>query len=254
MVEIDKGFLVSIITPVYNSEKYLTDNILSVQAQTHNNWEHILVDDCSTDSSEDLIRSFQENDPRIKYYRLKKNSGAGVARNKGIELAKGDYIAFLDSDDKWYPHKLAAQLKFMNDNNYPFTFSDYDKMDADGKYTNEIVKSKEKVTYNSALYKNPIGCLTVMYSVNFFGKQYMASIRKRQDYALWLKLLKKSNAYGLNQVLSTYREGNESISSNKFKLVKYEWQIYREVEGLSLLQSTFYTVSAIILKLKSYFW
>ncbi|WP_420855863.1 hypothetical protein [Zobellia amurskyensis] len=160
----------------------------------------------------------------------------------------------MDSDDKWYPHKLEAQLKFMNDNNYPFTFSDYDKMDANGRSINDIIKSKKEVTYYSALYKNPIGCLTAMYDVRFFGKQYMPSIRKRQDYALWLKLLKKSNAYGLNQVLSTYRVGNESISSNKFKLVKYEWQIYREVEGLSLLQSIFYTVSAIILKLKSYFW
>ena len=109
------------------------------------------------------------------------------------------------------------------------------------------------MNYNKALYKNPIGCLTVIYSVDFFGKQYMPSIRKRQDYALWLKLLKKSDGYGLNECLSTYRIGNESISSNKFKLLKYEWQIYRDVEGLSFLKSAFYTVSAIILKLKSYF-
>ncbi|CAM3416750.1 glycosyltransferase family 2 protein [Zobellia roscoffensis] len=246
--------LVSIITPVYNSEKYLANTIASVQAQTHSNWEHILVDDCSRDNSETLIRSFQEKDTRIKYHRLEKNSGAGIARNKAIEIAKGNYIAFLDSDDTWYPAKLEKQLNFMKKNNYHFTFSSYDKMDGGGSLINAVVRAKRMVSYKSALYKNPIGCLTVMYDVGFFGKQYMPSIRKRQDYALWLKLLKKSNAYGLDEVLSTYRIGNESISSNKFKLLKYEWQIYREVEGLSLPQSIFYTVSAIILKLKSYFW
>ncbi len=246
--------LVSIVTPVYNSEKYLEDNITSVQAQTHTNWEHILVDDCSSDNSEAIIKSFQEKDYRIKYHRLEKNGGAGIARNKAIALAQGKYIAFLDSDDQWYPEKLEKQLYFMRKNDYHFSFTDYDMMDEAGQKLSKFVKSKPVVTYKSALYKNPIGCLTVIYDIGFFGKQYMPSIRKRQDYALWLTLLKKTNGYGLNECLASYRTGNASISANKLDLLKYEWQIYREVEGLSWVKSAFFLFSAIILKLKSYFW
>ncbi len=225
----------------------------SVQAQTHTNWEQIFIDDCSSDGSEALIKKFQEKDPRIKYHRLVKNSGAGIARNKGIEVAQGDYIAFLDSDDQWYPEKLEKQLCFMQENLYHFTFTDYSLIDESGHELSKIVKSKSKVTYKSALYKNPIGCLTVIYNVHFFGKQYMPSIRKRQDYALWLKLLKKTEGYGLSECLAKYRTGNVSISSNKFDVLKYEWKIYREVEGLSFHKSIFYLISAITLKMKSYF-
>ena len=245
--------LVSIITPVYNSEKYISDHIKSIQAQTHSNWEHILVDDCSLDGSKLLIKSFQENDSRIKYHRLEINSGAGVARNTAIELAQGRYIAFLDSDDQWYPQKLEKQLDFMQKNEYHFTFTDYDQVDKEGQILEKRVKCKPIVTYKNALYKNPIGCLTAMYDVNFYGKQYMPSIRKRQDYALWLKLLKKTNGYGLNECLASYRIGNNSISNNKLDLIKYEWRIYREVEGFPFFKSAFYLVSAILIKLKSYF-
>lgn len=245
--------LVSIITPVYNSEKYIEGTIESVQAQTHTNWEHILVDDCSSDNSKAIIESYQEQDPRIKYYGLQENSGAGMARNKGIEFAKGKYIAFLDSDDVWYPEKLEKQLHFMEQNNYHFTFTDYDQINEAGQRLSKVLKCKPIVTYKNALYKNPIGCLTVIYDVDFFGKQYMSSIRKRQDYALWLKLLKKTNGYGLNECLASYRVGNESISANKLDLLKYEWKIYRDEENLPFLKSTFYLISAIVLKMKSYF-
>ena len=245
--------LISIITPVYNSEKYISENIRSVQAQTHANWEHILVDDCSSDNSKAIIESYQEQDPRIKYYGLQENSGAGMARNKGIEFAKGKYIAFLDSDDVWYPEKLEKQLHFMEQNNYHFTFTDYDQINEAGQRLSKVLKCKPIVTYKNALYKNPIGCLTVIYDVDFFGKQYMSSIRKRQDYALWLKLLKKTNGYGLNECLASYRVGNESISANKLDLLKYEWKIYRDEENLPFLKSTFYLISAIVLKMKSYF-
>lgn len=245
--------LISVITPVYNSEKYIANHIKSIQAQTYSNWEHILVDDCSTDSSKALILSFCEKDPRIKYHSLNTNSGAGVARNKAIELAKGRYIAFLDSDDLWYPEKLEKQLYFMQKNNHHFTFTDYDQVDIEGQTLEKLIKCKSIVTYKNALYKNPIGCLTAMYDVNFYGKQYMPSIRKRQDYALWLKLLKKTNGYGLNECLASYRIGNNSISNNKLDLIKYEWKIYREVEGFPFFKSSFYLVSAILIKLKSYF-
>lgn len=245
--------LVSIITPVYNSEKFLASNIASVQAQTYANWEQILVDDCSTDKSADIILECAAKDSRIKYIKLQKNSGAGIARNTAIKAAKGKYIAFLDSDDLWHPKKLYLQIHFMKVNNYHFTFTDYDMVNEAGQKISKLFKTKPVVSYKKALFKNPIGCLTVIFDVGFFGKQYMPAIRKRQDYALWLKLLKKTNGYGLSECLSSYRIGNESISSNKFDLLKYEWKIYREVEGLSYLKSSFYLISAIILKLKTYF-
>lgn len=245
---------VSIITPVYNSQKYLEECIGSVLKQTHTNWEHILVDDCSSDNSADLIKSYQKRDARIKYHRLKKNSGAGVSRNTAIEMAKGRFIAFLDSDDIWKPNKLRVQIGEMLKYGRPFTFTSYDFMDENGEPINKIYSPPPKVTYSSALFKNPIGCLTAVYDSKFFGKVYMPEIRKRQDFALWLKLLKKSDGAGLQQCLSTYRAGNKSISSNKFGLIKYEWKIYREEEGLSVVKSLFYTFSAALIKMKNYLW
>jgi len=245
--------LVSIVTPVFNSEKYIDACIASVLAQTYENWEHIFVDDCSSDTSRAIIKSYEAREPRIKYHCLEKNSGAGIARNKAIELAQGDYIAFLDSDDLWYPEKLKKQLVFMQKNGYHFTFTDYNMINENGQKLSKLMKAKPVLTYKKALFKNPIGCLTAMYDVDFFGKEYMPVIRKRQDYGLWLKLLKKTNGYGLNECLASYRMGNESISANKLALIKYEWKLYREVEGLSWVKSSFYLVSAIILKLKTYF-
>lgn len=242
--------LISIITPVYNSEKYLLENLTSVRVQTYIHWEHILVDDCSSDGSGALIKTLQKKDPRIKYHRLEKNSGAGIARNRAIELANGDYIAFLDSDDQWHSKKLENQLNFMNANNYHFTFTDYDIVDTDNKKLNITICSRRKVTFKRALFKNPIGCLTVIYSKKHFGKQYFPSIRKCEDYALWLKLLKKADGYGLSECLASYRKRNDSISSNKVDLLKYIWQIYRKEENLSWLKSIFYSVSTIVLKLK----
>lgn len=245
--------LVSIITPVHNAANFLKQCLTSVADQTYTDWEHILVDDCSTDDSAVIIQEYANKDSRIGYIRLKENGGAGVARNTAIKIAKGAYIAFLDSDDMWKPEKLSKQLAFMQANGYYFSFTSYGTMNGAGEPTDNIFHAKEMVTYNSALYKNPIGCLTAMYDVSFFGKQYMPIIRKRQDYGLWLQLLKKTNGYGLQEVLATYRSGNESISSNKIGLLQYEWKIYREVEGLSWIKSAFYLLSAIILKMKSYF-
>lgn len=245
--------LVSVITPVYNSRQFLSQCIESVQSQTHKHWEHILVDDCSSDDSANIIQSYAQKDHRIVYIKLNENGGAGIARNKAIEMAKGNYIAFLDSDDQWHKEKLIKQMAFMQQSGHYFTFTSYDRIDEQGRSFYKIIRAKPFVTYKMALYKNPIGCLTVMYNVDFLGKEYMPLIRKRQDYALWLKLLKKTNAYGLDECLSTYRVRSNSISSNKFKLLTYEWKIYREVEGLSWFKSLFYIFSAIFIKMKNYF-
>ena len=238
---------------MHNAEAFLVGCIESVLAQTYENWEHILVDDCSSDKSSEIVKNYADKDNRIKLISLEVNSGAGIARNEAIKTATGDYIAFLDSDDLWAADKLKRQLAFMQDNNYYFSFSSYNTINEDGVDISRIIKAKKRVTYKSALYKNPIGCLTVIYDVNFFGKQFMPDIRKRQDYALWLKLLKKADAYGLDEILATYRLRSNSISSNKFSLLKYEWKIYREVEGLSFVKSLFYILSAVVLKMKSYF-
>ena len=244
---------VSIITPVFNSERFINQCISSIKAQTFLDWEHILVDDCSTDNSSSIIKKFAGKDSRIKYVKLAKNGGPGIARNKGIDLSKGTYISFLDSDDIWHPQKLELQLAFMHQNAYPFTFTSYNRITEEGSEIRGITKARKMVTYKQALYKNPIGCLTVMYDVSFFGKQYMPSIVKRQDYALWLKLLKKSDAYGLDKVLASYRVRQNSVSSGKLGLLKYEWKIYREEEGLSWARSSFYLLTAMLSKLRSYF-
>lgn len=245
--------LITVVTPVHNAEAFLMSCLNSVLAQSYSHWEHILIDDCSTDTSWEILQEYASRDERVKIYRLAANSGAGVARNKAIEMAAGNYIAFLDSDDVWYPEKLEKQLQFMLAHGYHFSFTSYDKFDETGEKHPKIVKAKKIITYRKALYKNQIGCLTAMYSVDYFGKEYMPEIRKRQDYALWLKLLKKANAYGLQEVLASYRLRGNSISSNKISLLKYEWKIYREEEKLPMLTSLFYLISAVILKMKSYF-
>ena len=245
--------MVSIITPVYNSEKHLADCINSVLIQDYTEWEHILVDDCSSDNSFEIIEEFAKRDNRIVILKLTTNCGPGVARNTAIEMAKGRYIAFLDCDDIWFPQKLEKQVDYMQKNDYPFTFTSYLHMDESGRFRDKTVIAPEKVSYKSALFKNPIGCLTAMYDTQFYGKQYMPDIRKRQDYALWLKLLKRSNAYGIQECLAGYRLQKKSVSSNKLSLIKYEWLIYRKEEKLCFFKSAFYLSSAIFLKLKSYF-
>lgn len=232
--------LVSIITPVFDSEFYVADTINSLINQTYPFWELILVDDCSADASVSVIKTFIEKDSRIKLIELSQNSGAAVARNKGIEFANGRYIAFLDSDDLWLPDKLQKQLVFMQESNYPFTFTAYDKVDVNGQVFAHI-GVPGKVTYSDLLKMCSIGCLTAMYDTQYFGKVSMPLIRKRQDFGLWLKLLKRTDyAYGLNETLAQYRVLSDSISANKFNAAKFTWRLYREVEGLNLLQASYY--------------
>ncbi len=232
--------LVSIITPSYNSSSLIPETIESVLAQSEINWEMIIVDDCSTDSSVEIIQSFAEYDSRIKLIQLTENSGAAVARNKGIKAAKGRYIAFLDSDDAWSPEKLEKQLAFMQANDYPFTFAAYDKVDEAGKVFDHI-GVPHKVTYSDLLKSCSIGCLTAMYDTEFFGKVYMPLIRKRQDLGLWLKLLKKTKyAYGLNETLGFYKVRKDSISANKKSAALFTWRLYRDIEKISLPKASYY--------------
>lgn len=236
----EKG-LVSIITPTYNCGRFISKTIDSVQSQTYKNWEMIIVDDCSNDDTREIVSKYQKNDNRIKYYKLEKNSGAAVARNKAMDLANGEYIAFLDSDDLWYPHKLEKQINFMKENNYSFSCTKYEQIDEDNNNLNKVVKVVPKVNYNRMLLDCPVGNSTVMYNVEKMGKFKVPNIKKRNDDALWLQMLKKEKyIYGLDEILMKYRIRNNSISSNKLSLIKYHWKLYREIEHLSVIRSSFH--------------
>ncbi|MDQ1772722.1 glycosyltransferase [Labilibaculum sp. A4] len=231
--------LVSIITPTYNSERFLCETIDSILNQTYENWELLVTDDCSTDSTWVILENYARCDCRIKIFRLSKNRGAGIARNSSIEKAIGRYIAFCDSDDQWTSVKLEKQVQFMFENNYALSFSSYRIIDEVGTSLG-FVKAKHTVDYKTMLKNNYIGCLTAIYDVKQLGKFFMPEIRKRQDWALWLSILKKNEyAYGINESLAIYRDRRDSISANKFSLIKYNWAIYRNVEKFSLVLSTF---------------
>lgn len=232
--------LVSIITPSYNSSKYIGKTIKSILSQTYTNWELIVIDDCSTDNSVEQLNIYADQDDRIKIISLEKNSGAAVARNTGIKYAQGRFIAFLDSDDTWDSNKLEKQIEFMLTNDYAFTYTAYHKVNEHGEYLS-TVNIPERISYNELLKTCVIGCLTAMYDTETLGKITFPLIRKRQDFALWLKILKKVPfAYGLDEDLASYTVRNDSISANKFKAAQYNWYLYRKIENLSLIQSLYY--------------
>lgn len=237
-----KEELVSIIMPLYNSEKFIDVTLKSVLNQTYKNFEILITDDLSKDDGANKVLEYQKKDSRIKLFKLKVNSGAGIARNNSIAKAKGRYIAFLDSDDLWKPNKLEKQIEFMKKNNCAFSFTEYEQISENGLYLGNVRKVPKLLTYKEAIYYNPIGCLTAIYDTNMLGKVYMPSIRKRQDYALWLKILKKTDGFGINQNLASYRIRENSISSNKISLLKWHWKLYREQEKMNLFKSAFHVL------------
>ncbi|ANW96291.1 glycosyl transferase [Wenyingzhuangia fucanilytica] len=246
-----KNALVSIITPCYNSESFIAETIKSVQNQTYEHWEMLITDDGSTDHSIKIIEDFISKDNRIKLFKIN-NSGAAVARNNSIKEAKGTFIAFLDSDDVWLPYKLEKQISFMVENNYALSFTSYQRMNESGELLNEVVKAHQKLNYRNMLSSNKIGCLTAIYNQEKIGKVYMPNIRKRQDYALWLSILKKIDfAYGLQEILATYRLRNFSMSAKKTEMIKWNWKLYREVEKKSFFSATFWVMCNICLKIKN---
>ncbi|MDV4314276.1 glycosyltransferase family 2 protein [Acinetobacter indicus] len=232
--------LISVITPSYNSAYYIQKTIESILGQTYLNWELIIIDDCSSDNSVEVIAKYVDQDERIKLIVLEKNSGAAVARNRGIEEANGRFIAFLDSDDSWHPEKLSKQVKFMLENDYDFTYTAYHKVNEYGEYLSKV-NIPLKTQYNELLKTCVIGCLTAMYDSHKLGKVYFPLIRKRQDFALWLKILKLTPyAYGLNEDLANYTVRSDSISANKLKAAQYNWYLYRNIEKLNILKSMYY--------------
>ena len=233
--------LVSIVVPVYNAERFLDETINTVLNQTYTNWELLLINDCSKDKSKDIYKKYK-SDKRIIWYDQEKNGGAALARNKGIELSKGKYICFLDADDLWDKEKLEKQINFIKDNNYTFTFTGYEFADENGKPTGKKVYVPNKINYKKALKNTTIWTSTVMFNMDKLTKEdiYMPNVRRGQDTATWWKVLKKTDyAYGLNEILSFYRRTNDTLSSNKIKALKRTWYLYRNVEKLNIVKSSY---------------
>ena len=233
--------LVSIIMPNYNSVQFIEESIKSILDQTYENWELIVVDDLSTDESVQIIESKIVRDIRIKLIKLIKNSGPAVARNRAIKEAKGRYIAFLDSDDLWTPDKLSRQISFMQEHDVALSYTGYYQIEEKSGEVIDQIHVRQKVDYSELLKQNIIGCLTAIYDTKKIGKVYMPKIRKRQDFGLWLKILKRvPYAYGIDEPLAYYRVRTSSVSSNKMLASKYNWKLYREIENLPLYKAIYY--------------
>jgi teichuronic acid biosynthesis glycosyltransferase TuaG len=242
--------LVSIITPAFNSEMFISESIRSVQNQTYENWEMIIVDDGSSDATASIVAKMAQQDERIRFFRLEKNSGTGVARNFALGKTNGNYIAFLDADDLWKPLKLEKQIDFLTANKLPFTFSFYECIDEDGKSLNKRVESPRKLSYRQLFFCNYVGNLTGIYDVNYFGKINISSIRKRQDWMHWLTILQKTkSAQPVPESLAYYRIRGNSISASKLDLLQHNFTVYRTFHGLNFAMALFYMTGFLFTQL-----
>lgn len=232
----EKG-LVSIIMPSYNTAPYIRETIQSVLDQTYQNWELIIVDDCSTDNTDEVVASIK--DERIRYLKNEKNSGAAVSRNRALREAKGRWVAFLDSDDLWMPGKLEKQISFMESNDYSFSYTNYEEIDVEGKATGVKVTGPKKVTKTGMFNYCWLGCLTVMYDRNVIGLIQIEDIKKNNDYAMWLKVCKKADCYLLDENLGKYRKGRAgSVSTHSIKtMIGWHYKLFREAEKQGTVRS-----------------
>jgi glycosyltransferase involved in cell wall biosynthesis len=234
--------LVSIIMPSYNTGRFIKETIESVLAQSYPAWELIIVDDCSTDDTDDVVSQYLA-DKRIRYIKNDTNSGAAVSRNRALREAKGKWIAFLDSDDLWEPDKLQKQISFMRDNGYHFSYTNYIEIDEESKANGKSVTGPKRISKHGMYNYCWMGCLTVMYDADTVGLIQIADIKKNNDYAMWLKVCKKANCYLLNETLARYRKRSGSISNHGYmKLIKWHYKLYREAENKNPLSSFVLTV------------
>ena len=233
--------LVSIITPAYNSAKFIAETIQSVQNQTYENWEMIIVDDGSSDETLAIVQAFIDEDKRIQCYKLEQNSGPAVARNFAIEKAKGAFMTFIDADDIWFPNFIENSIKTIEKTGVSFVFSSYKRSNENLEFVYSDFIVPQKVSYTDILKSNSISCLTAFVDIKTLGKKYMPLIRKRQDMGLWLNYLKVIPfAYGIQETQAIYRIRENSLSRKKSDLIYYQWQFYREVEQLNVFQSLYY--------------
>lgn len=223
--------LVSIIMPSYNTASFIRESVESVLRQTYTNWELLIVDDCSTDNTDECVAEMLQ-DHRIRYIKNEKNSGAAVSRNRALREAKGRWIAFLDSDDLWEPEKLEKQIAFMEDNGYRFSYTNYREIDEASCPNGRTVTGPKRITKQGMYAYCWPGCLTVMYDAQAVGLIRIEDIRKNNDYAMWLKICKKADCYLLGQTLASYRKRGGSISNHSYtKLIKWHYKVFRTADG-----------------------
>lgn len=234
--------LVSIVMPAHNSEKYIEEAIRSVLAQTYKNWELLVVDDASTDSSVNIVKRFIKEDNRIKLFKNKHPKGyPAIPRNVAVDMAKGRYIAFLDSDDVWLPNKLEEQLPFFElSTEIGVVFSNYEKVDEHTHRANRVISAPQSVDYRHLLLGNVIGNVTGIYDTTRVGKVHFRKVH-HEDYAMWLSILKRGFiARNTETVTALYRVASGSVTSQKLHLLSWQWKIYRRVEKLGFFTSLYY--------------
>ena len=243
--------LVSIVIPSYCSARFIAKTIESVLAQTYRNWEVVVVDDYSVDNTVEIVNTYVNNEPRIKLIRLKENSGAAISRNTALDVANGRFIAFLDSDDIWRPDKLEKQVSFMLERKIPISFTSYELIDDNGVSKDHVYHSVEKINQQEYLKNTIIGLSTSMIDTKFVGNDFrFIDIRTRQDTSLWISILGRGFvAYGMSEVLASYRVHSNSISSNKYRAAKQVWNLYFNIHRLGFFKSVycflFYLYNAI---------
>lgn len=237
----NKKALVSVIMPAYNASGYIAESIRSVQQQSFEDWELLVIDDASKDGTSEIVEALRAEDSRIKLHVLPTNQGAGFSRNIGIKAATGDYISFLDADDLWKPHKIQTQLDLMKNENVQVCFSSYELIDEWGKSLQKQIKALQFLPFKKLKKANYIGNLTGMYNASELGKIFCPLIRKRQDWGLWLLAVEKAGfAKGIQEPLAVYRERENSISGNKIEMLQYNYRVYREVLEYSSVKSLFW--------------
>lgn len=249
------GKKVSVITPAYNASEYIVETIESVLSQSYTDWEMLIVDDCSTDNTVEIVSKYCEKDSRIKLLKHTENQGVAAARNTALKEAKGEYIAFLDSDDMWHSEKLLKQLAFMEENQYVLTYTGYQKYLSESKEKGKIIDVPPEMTYESIFYNTAIACLTVMVNAETVGEFSMPLINHTEDQCTWQSILKicGCKAYGLNENLALYRVSSNSLTGNKFNAVKKQWNTYRKYHKLSVLKSGIYFVGYVFNALKKHY-
>ena len=234
--------------PAFNAQSTISYSIKSIQKQTHKNWELIIIDDNSSDSTLEIVSDFLV-DKRVKLLRNSENIGAGASRNKGLENCSGDYIAFCDSDDNWLPHKAELQLNFMQINQYRISFSSYFKQTKKGTY---LIKARSCVDFKTLLKNNWLGCLTLMYERELYSQYRFPNIRKRQDWGMWLSIMRGGTlAYSVPEPLAVYNVRPDSLSnSSKTSLISHTWYFYKDYLEFNSVKSFFYLAQYLMIQIK----
>lgn len=249
---IENQSLVTIVMPAYNCEKYVVEAINSVLAQTYKNWELLVLDDGSKDNTLQIIEEFSQKDPRIKALRNRKNIGVSATRNRGIGLASGDWIAFLDSDDMWEPFKLEKQFKVENENSAEFIFTGSSYINEEGEPFNGMFEVPRRLTYKKLRNQNVISCSSVLVKKKYFKNIKMEKDEMHEDYAVWLRILKLGvTAYGVNEPLLIYRISRNSKSGNKMKTVKMTYKVFRFI-GINPIGSAYFMTRHVIASIWKY--